>query len=1362
MTPKQIAYFNNLPPKNQLALKAAALHGTFTHEREIANIFSSNTSMSQKFVRECIEEAMKMELVRRPKNDYFYGNGSYEINPSFIVFVAPELTNFESQYDVLTRWYNYSFYTSTRNMQLIGRMFYCLFHNEKEFEKLQQEFLALSERYYLFEMSELFDYAIYRDKLKKISPRFLSDLFFARKNIIIGGLRPLKELFQLWTDISPYLPLDVHLLLSTDVEADFHFGKFSFTEKSDTKSFYAQYSPAIKSLTDGDIKTSISLFNKAIKNERKIRKGALIPPNVCYAIYYLIAVLRLESDESALLCKKILDAINKKSYSSFDNYFKSILYNALNEKDKKDAIITDIFLYLQNGFIDLTSLALIIVAFLSEAKPEKALLPNMLKTVRKAIESEYYALAYEAAYALKMWFDSSETDSLFVEAEKKLNYQAAISRIARHEAWEKSLNLLLGLSAGKQAKTAKEKEASSRVIYLLKPDKGEIQPTLQTRTAKGTWTMGRNIALKTFFQGKTPGMTEQDLRISKTIKQDSDYYYGGGASYFFTERVWVELAGHPYLFLMGGKEIPVQLIAAQPEIKVAKTSKGYILKADIENSDKSVFVQKETNTRYKVYELTPTQKELIGILSRQTIIIPEQGRKRLSEALGGISKFATVHSDLLTEEQESAAIKKIKSDNRIRVQLLPFGDGLKAELFSKPFGAHPPYCKPGVGGKALISNEKGLQLRTERDLKTEKAYAAKLFNDIQAIENVDTSNDLISFDNPLDSLNLLDVVTAHKDICVVEWPEGERFKLRGKADMSQLSLTIKSKTNWFELSGELKIDEKNVLSLQQFLALANKSHGRFIELKDGEFVALSNELKKRIDELYSFAELGKDALKINKFASLALGDFFDDAENLKADKNWKEFRQRIHSADIAPVKIPSTLQAELRPYQEEGFRWMARLAEWEGGACLADDMGLGKTVQAIAMLLHRRALGAALVVCPVSVLGNWINEITRFAPTLHIKTLGNGNRAETMRQLEAGDVLISTYGLLQSEEELFAQTSFATVVLDEAHVIKNFATKTSKAIMRLQASFRVVLTGTPLQNHLGELWNLFNFINPGLLGGMQHFNETFVKPEDELARKRLKKLITPFILRRTKSMVLDELPPKTEILKKIQLSPDETAFYEALRRQAILNLEASDANQGAKHLQALAEITKLRQASCHPALVNTEINLASSKLSAFLEIVDELTENNHRALVFSQFVSHLGLIRRALDERGVTYQYLDGSTPIAERERNVKKFQNGEGDLFLISLKAGGLGLNLTAADYVIHMDPWWNPAVEDQASDRTHRIGQTRPVTIYRLIAENTIEEKIIDLHRTKRDLADSLLEGSDQAARLSLNELVALIKEG
>jgi SNF2 family DNA or RNA helicase len=324
--------------------------------------------------------------------------------------------------------------------------------------------------------------------------------------------------------------------------------------------------------------------------------------------------------------------------------------------------------------------------------------------------------------------------------------------------------------------------------------------------------------------------------------------------------------------------------------------------------------------------------------------------------------------------------------------------------------------------------------------------------------------------------------------------------------------------------------------------------------------------------------------------------------------------------------------------------------------------------------------------------------------------------------------------------------------------------------MALQGGFKMVATGTPLENHLGDLWNLFRFINPGLLGSHEQFNLRFAGPIERQqdhraevgARNRLRRLIGPFVLRRTKAQVLSELPARTEIVLEVDLSPEETALYESLRREALENLASIEGPADRKSMQILAEIMKLRRACCNPNLVAPSLRLESSKLAAFARLLEGLLENRHKVLVFSQFVDHLALIRAHLDRNGIRYQYLDGSTPMAARKQAVDAFQAGEGDVFLISLKAGGVGINLTAADYVIHMDPWWNPAVEDQASDRAHRMGQLRPVTIYRLVARNTIEEGIVELHAHKRELADSLLEGSDTAARMTAEDMLAMLNEG
>jgi SNF2 family DNA or RNA helicase len=397
---------------------------------------------------------------------------------------------------------------------------------------------------------------------------------------------------------------------------------------------------------------------------------------------------------------------------------------------------------------------------------------------------------------------------------------------------------------------------------------------------------------------------------------------------------------------------------------------------------------------------------------------------------------------------------------------------------------------------------------------------------------------------------------------------------------------------------------------------------------------------------------------------------------------------------------------------------------------------------------------------------NWQDEAARFTPTLNVKYFGNGNRQETLDELAEFDLIICSYGLLQSEAEMLAGVKWQTVVLDEAQAIKNMQTKRSQSAMKLQASFKLITTGTPIENHLGELWNLFRFINPGLLGSFKSFKSKFASPieklHDRTAANHLRKLIQPFILRRLKHSVLQELPSRTEVTMHVEMSTEEAAMYEAQRQQAldVLSAEQEGAGAGQQHLQVLAEITRLRRFCCNPELVVPGMGIASSKLKVFSTIVQELLENNHKALVFSQFVGHLTLIRERLDSLEISYQYLDGSTTQKQRKIRVNDFQAGKGDLFLISLKAGGSGFNLTAADYVIHMDPWWNPAVEDQASDRAHRIGQQRPVTIYRLVVKDSIEEKIVALHKDKRDLADGLLTGSDMSGKITTSELLKLLR--
>jgi superfamily II DNA or RNA helicase len=989
-------------------------------------------------------------------------------------------------------------------------------------------------------------------------------------------------------------------------------------------------------------------------------------------------------------------------------------------------------------------------------KNDIAVAEDIYKTVK---QNGQLLLQREMAYLLSIYIKGENYKKVLKDLNSLLSFPCLLSRIEAQDSWEESLDGLLNLFA---IKTKDEKKIeTNRIVYFVNFDNGYVQPILQTLTAGGSWSKGRNIALKRMKEGMVEGMSEQDRKIASTIKHHASYYYGGNDYSFDFEKLYPELAGHPYLYLFENPDIPIELVNSQPEITTEITPKGYVLKIDVTETEKKYIIRKETNTRYKLIQLTEQHRNIIRIIEKGQLVIPVKGKDKLMQAIGHLSGIITIHSDLA---ESNSNMKTVEPDSRIRVQLLPVGDSLKAEMFVKPFGSVPPYTKPGKGGTTIYGQIENEKCQVIRDLVAEAKFAETLNNDILVADDTDFSEGPVVFEDPYQCLNLLETLQKHQDIAVVEWPEGERFKVKKFASFGQLSLSVKGKGHWFEMEGELKIDEDTVLSIKELLELSRKSSGRFVELKKGEFLSLTEELKKRLDELNAYISIDKSGVKMNKFAAHAIAEIAQNAESFKTDKNWKDFQKLVKESDKLQFNIPATLEAELRPYQEEGYRWMARLAQWNAGACLADDMGLGKTVQAIAILLNRAEAGPALVVCPASVVGNWINEIRKFAPTLNPINLRNTNRDDTFGNIAPFDVLIITYGLLQSEEERIGKQEWSTAILDEAHAIKNTQTKSSKAAMNINAGFRLMLTGTPIQNHLGELWNLFNFCNPGLLGTLQQYNERFVNPlkiGNQFQKQHLKKLISPFILRRTKNTVLDELPPKTEITHTIELSDKEMAFYEALRRQAIETIETSDAPQGQQHLKALAEITRLRLACCNTALVDKTLDLPSSKLDAFFEIIDELIENKHRALVFSQFIGHLAIVRKELEKRKINYQYLDGSTPLPEREASVKAFQTGKGDLFLISLKAGGLGLNLTAADYVIHLDPWWNPAIEDQASDRAHRIGQNRPVTIYRLVAKNTIEEKILQLHSTKRDMADSLLEGTDQSAKLSTKDLLLLLKD-
>jgi superfamily II DNA or RNA helicase len=961
-------------------------------------------------------------------------------------------------------------------------------------------------------------------------------------------------------------------------------------------------------------------------------------------------------------------------------------------------------------------------------------------------------------------------EQLAIELRQRHRFSDLALWFEREQPWERQLNALISLQPAAAAEVARQ----SRLVWLIDYDDHmgvrELEPREQKRDAQGGWSRGRPVGLKRLVEeaGKLDFLTPQDIGAAAAI--GGYRQYGGGVRYEFNlDKAMAVLVGHPLLFWMDAPGTRVELLDGEPQL-VVKAARGKVtiaLDPPFDREQGEAMITRETPTRLRLMHIRDEHRRIRAILG-EALVVPLEAEKRVLKAIGAVASLVTVQSDI---GSSAADIEQVDADPRLHVLLLPYQQGLRMQLLVRPLGEAGPYYRPGEGFETVISDVAGVRTEARRNLNREREAARELVGACHALDNAEQEHGEWLLAAPLYCLELVaQVQQLDPARFIVAWPEGESFKVTRRVDTRSVRINIKRDKDWFAANGEVHVDENKVLDLRTLLERMRENDGRFVALGENQFLALSAELHRRLMDLASFGDLHGNGVRVHPLASFALEELAADAGGVKADKAWREHLARMEESVALKPQVPGTLQAELRDYQVEGFQWLARLARWGVGACLADDMGLGKTLQALALMLSRAPDGPALVVAPTSVCTNWIAEAARFAPTLNAKLFGAGERAAMIEQAGAFDVVIASYGLLQLEAPLFAGKRWHTIVLDEAQAIKNAHTRRSQAVMALQGGFRMAATGTPLENHLGELWNLFRFLNPGLLGTSDQFQLRFAGPIEKAqdkraqgaARVRLRRLTQPFILRRTKAQVLSELPPRTEIVLPVDLSQEETALYESLRREALDKLAALETPQSQKAIAILAEMMKLRRACCNPELVAPGMGIASSKLAAFARLLDGLLENRHKVLVFSQFVDHLSLIRAHLDKHGITYQYLDGSTPMRERKRRVDAFQAGAGDVFLISLKAGGVGINLTAADYVIHMDPWWNPAVEDQASDRAHRMGQQRPVTIYRLVARHTIEEGIVELHQHKRELADSLLEGTDAAARMSPSEMLAMLQEG
>lgn len=904
-------------------------------------------------------------------------------------------------------------------------------------------------------------------------------------------------------------------------------------------------------------------------------------------------------------------------------------------------------------------------------------------------------------------------------------------------------------------------EAATRLLWAIRigpeGEPLEVEPLEQKQGPRG-WGTPHPASLARLAGDES--LAPQDARVARAIRPDREQ----------PRRLRIDpataiaaLVGHPGVVLAEAPEQPIELIEAQPEIEAVRAGEGFVVRlrpalpaaADPPSGMRLI---RESPLRVRLLRFSPAQRRAARLIG-EGLELPASARAELQETLRALAG----HFQVAGEQARGA--RELPPDPRLLAELSAVGDRLLLRLVVAPLGQGGPRLAPARGRARLMAAVDGETLATRRDLAAEGEILAAVLDAFAflAEPEPDAASCEWLIEDPEAALELLERLPAIPGIASLVWPRGQPVRVR-RLERGSLRVSVSGGREGFLLEGLAAPPEGADVGLSELLAAA-RGDSRFVPMGEGVYLALTRELKRWLADLEALGEADGKGLRLPRNAGAWLEDALEGMA-VEADAVARADMGRLRRSEEEAAEPPRELRASLRPYQEDGFRWAMRLAAAGYGGCLADDMGLGKTLQAIAVLLARAAGGPALILAPTSVAGNWRSEIERFAPGLEVGMYGEGERRETLAASGPGRVVIASYGLFALAEERFAAVRWHTLVADEAQAIKNAEARRSQAAFGLEADFRLALTGTPIENRLADLWSIMRFTNPGLLGSRERFARRFASPiekeRDRGAQRTLRRLIGPFILRRTKAQVLPELPPRSETLLRVEPGAAEAEHYEALRREAVEaagRALADDRERARIHI--LAQLTRLRRVACDPRLATPEFPEPGAKLRAFSDLAAGLSGSGHKALVFSQFVDFLHLLQAPLDAAGIPYPYLDGSTPAAERSRRIAAFQAGEGDIFLISLKAGGFGLNLTAADYVVITDPWWNPAAEEQAMGRAHRLGQRRPVTAYRLLTRNTVEERIVRLHGEKLALAEGLLSEVGGAPLRCGDDLAALITE-
>ena len=640
--------------------------------------------------------------------------------------------------------------------------------------------------------------------------------------------------------------------------------------------------------------------------------------------------------------------------------------------------------------------------------------------------------------------------------------------------------------------------------------------------------------------------------------------------------------------------------------------------------------------------------------------------------------------------------------------------------------------------------KKGKIVRIVRDIISEEKARQEVrqFNLKEIDEGIFTTRK-----NPIDFL--FGALPILKEMGYEIFGESNLSRYKVNTSKPSFSFAVSSGIDWFDVTTDIRFDEA-AASFEELLNVI-KHKKEYIQLNDGSLGILPQQWLNKFERALAFADSKNDQLRFSKYQINALDGLIKEAEKIETDREYKEHLELLNSFEkIKKKKVPSNFKTVLRPYQKSGFDWLYFLKDYRFGGILADDMGLGKTIQVLALLLNEKKninKSPDLVIAPTSVVFNWLSEAEKFAPGLNILNhTGNSRIKENLLHFENYDVVLTSYPIVLRDIAIFKEREFNYIILDESQKIKNPLAKTSKVIRTLNAQHRLCLTGTPIENNLNELWSQLSFLNPGMLGSLNKFQEAFVKPiqkvDDTSAAEYLRKTIYPFILRRTKNVVAKELPAKSEIIHYCEMDSLQQKTYnlwrDSIRDEIVKEIEKKGIKKSG--IKVIEGLLRLRQICNHPLLVKNNYTGKSGKFEEFKELLGKALEEDHKILVFSQFVSMLNILKAYLDKEKILHEYLTGSTK--DRKSCVNSFQNDEKiKVFLISLKAGGFGLNLTAADYVFHYDPWWNPAVEIQATDRVHRIGQNKNIFVYKFITKDSVEEKILHLQDKKKRLVENII---------------------